>query len=407
MKNTIHNKARQKAIEALGIIETPAEEQYDNITSLAAYICDVPIAMISFIHGEEQWIKSKVGTDLETTPLKSSFCAYTIAQGDGILEIQDTRQDERFSNLPAVTTKKQPFLFYAGFPLKDHNSTVVGTLCLLDYKPRRLCAEQRQALLTLGNQVENLLELKQKNQVLEDSKTDLKKHNNLLKDFAGAVSHDLKMPLASIVMTIDVLKSKYAKQLDEQGINYLDRLKQSSLGMSDYITNILAYYETENVSSEDYAEMPFGLKEFLESIIDMLNIDSNCEINLPDKNFEMICNRSGLEQIFLNLLGNSLKYNDKKETIIDIEGQEKENCYYFQVTDNGMGIPKEQQTKIFDLFSIATDRDRHGKKGNGIGLSTVYRLVHKLGGEIKVDSQVGEYTRFSFSIEKQKPKKTA
>src|SRR5699024_10726565 len=160
------------------------------------------------------------------------------------------------------------------------------------------------------------------------------------------------------------------------------------------------------VSSEDFSEHPFDLKGFLESIIDMLNIEGDCEINFPEDNMDLVCNRSGLEQVFLNLLGNSLKYNDKQKTIIDIEAKEDKGFYEFRITDNGMGIPEDQLENIFDLFSIANERDRYGKKGNGIGLSTVQRLVHKLGGEISVESEYGKYTSFTFSIKKQKAKMT-
>src|SRR5699024_1849256 len=118
------------------------------------------------------------------------------------------------------------------------------------------------------------------------------------------------------------------------------------------------YYETENISSLDYSKNPFGLKEFLEDIIDMLNIEEDCEINYPEKNFDLICNRSGLEQVFLNLLGNSLKYNDKKKTRITIQAREYDTFYAFSVTDNGMGIPKEKQETVFNLFSIAAEQDK-------------------------------------------------
>src|SRR5699024_2628617 len=203
------------------------------------------------------------------------------------------------------------------------------------------------------------------------------------------------------------IETKYGGQLDEQAINYLNRLKQSSFGMSSYISNILDYYETDNISFEDYEEEPFDLKTFLEGIVDMLNIEADCEINLPEKTFGLICNRSGLEQILLNLLGNSLKYNNKDKIVIDISCEEEDDFYRFSITDNGMGIPKEKQKDIFSWFSTATETDRHGQKGNGIGLSSVHKLVHNLGGEIRVDSKVGEYTNFTFTIKKPKAKKTA
>lgn len=89
----------------------------------------------------------------------------------------------------------------------------------------------------------------------------------------------------------------------------------------------------------------------LEEIVDILNITEKCEINFPDKNLELDCNRIALEQIFLNLINNSLKYNDKNEIIIDIECIEDNYFYHFTVTDNGLGIPQDKQEFIFDFFS--------------------------------------------------------
>lgn len=405
MKNqqiTEKEEARVAALKKLGILDSPGEKQYDNLTELAAYICQVPIAMISLVDEDRQWIKSKVGIDICETERKHSFCTHTIVSPKGFMEIEDARSDSRFENNPFVNQQENSIIFYAGYALNDEEGHALGTLCLMDFKPNKLEKSQKEALFTLGNQVEALFELRQKNKKLTASKNQLHEQNNLLKNFAGAVSHDLKMPLASIVMTIDLLRSKYRDKIGEEGVNYMNKLKQSSLGMSEYITHILNYYETDNISSEDYSEEPFDIKGFLENIVDMLNIDGNIEINFPEKNFELICNRSGLEQIFLNLMGNSLKYNDKKKTIINIQGEELKNYYHFRISDNGMGIPKEELENIFNLFSTATEQDRHGRKGNGIGLSTVKKIVEKLGGEITAESEVGEYTSFAFTIKKPK-----
>lgn len=405
MKNqqiTEKEEARVAALKKLGILDSPGEKQYDNLTELAAYICQVPIAMISLIDEDRQWIKSKVGIDICETERKHSFCTHTIVSPEGYMEIEDARLDPRFENNPFVNQGENAIIFYAGYALNDEEGHALGTLCLMDFKPNKLEKSQKEALFTLGDQVEALFELRQKNKKLTASKNQLHEQNNLLKNFAGAVSHDLKMPLASIVMTIDLLRSKYRDKIGEEGVNYMKKLKQSSLGMSEYITHILNYYETDNISSEDYSDEPFGIKGFLENIVDMLNIDGNIEINFPEDNFELICNRSGLEQVFLNLLGNSLKYNDKEKTIINIEGKELKNHYHFRISDNGMGIPKEELENIFNLFSTATEQDRHGRKGNGIGLSTVKKIVEKLGGEITAESEVGEYTSFTFTIKKPK-----
>ncbi len=397
---THNEKERLAALEEMEILDTSTEKQYDNITELAAYICDTPIALINLVAQDRQWTKSRYGCDFTGSSRETSFCGHAILRPHELMEVEDAREDVRFHDNPMVLTKKDPIIFYAGYPLKDSFGHVFGTLCIIDHKPRRLDKRQKKALKTLGSQVEALLELRLKNNQLEKSKSNLKYHNDLLKDFAGTVSHDLKMPLSNTILTVDILKKQYADKLDKKALDYLDRLKQSSFGMSDYISTILKYYETENISSLDYSKNPFGLKEFLEDIIDMLNIEEDCEINLPEKNFDLICNRSALEQVFLNLLGNSLKYNDKKKTRITIQAREYDTFYAFSVTDNGMGIPKEKQETVFNLFSIAAEQDKTGKKGHGIGLSTVKKIVEKLGGKIKLTSEPGEFTTFEFTIQK-------
>jgi signal transduction histidine kinase len=229
---------------------------------------------------------------------------------------------------------------------------------------------------------------------------ELKEKNEELKNFAGIVSHDMKMPLANMIITSDMLRSKYGSLLDVQGKQYLDYIKQSSFTLSEYITGLLEHYESDKTASLNGES--FDSHDLLEDIIELLNINIDCEINLPEENIEMHANKVALEQILLNLIANSLKYNDKKKIRIDINCTENNGFYYFKISDNGMGIPKDKVNHIFDLFATTGKLDRNGKKGNGIGLSTVKKLVKKLNGEITVSSTVGKGTSFQFNIEKLK-----
>lgn len=249
----------------------------------------------------------------------------------------------------------------------------------------------------LAKQVENLFDLRRHNLKLENVTKVLLEKNSQLKDFAGTVSHDMKMPLANMILTADMLKAKYADRFDEDGIKYLDYLKQSSFKLSSYITGILQHYESDNLT-EPIIEEEFDIHDLLEEIIDLLNIDYNCVINLPEENLMMNCNRIALEQIILNLVSNSLKYNNKEEIIIDIECKRSDDFYHFTIKDNGIGIPKDKQEDIFKLFTIIEETDRSGNRGNGIGLSTVKKLVKSLGGEISVESEVNKGTSFHFSL---------
>jgi signal transduction histidine kinase len=398
--HTIKNNTetdRLKALKALDILDTQPEKEYDELTSLAAYICNTPVSLISLVDENRQWFKSKIGIDSSETHRKHSFCTHAIESSKSIYEIEDASKDPVFKDNPHVVEKG--LRFYAGAPLILESGHVLGTICVIDFIPKKLTEPQKKALKNLANQVVKLLELRFKQKNLIETQKHLKEKNVQLQNFAGVVSHDMKMPLANIIVTIDILKSKYKNKLDDAGFQYLNNLKQSAFKMSDYISNILMHYESDTITETDLKEY-VDLHELLESIIELIDVNDNCDINIPEKNKIIFCNKVALEQILLNLIGNSLKYNDKDNIIVDLDFFEDETHYFFSVKDNGIGIEKDKQKEIFKLFTTVAEQDRRGQKGNGIGLSTVKKLINNLGGKIQVDSEKGIYTKFTFSIEK-------
>lgn len=393
----VNEKSRLKTLEKLQLLESGPEENYDNITKLASMICGTPVSLVTLIDEKMQTFKSKVGTDISKAPREISHCSHAILNPEDIMEVKDTRDDTRFFDNPYTIGNPQ-ILFYAGMPLKAYNGDVMGTLCVLDVKPNSLTTEQKDALKALGKQVENLFELRRHNLELEKKSLELKEKNSQLRNFAGIVSHDMKMPLANMIITTDLIKAKYSSNFDEEGIHYLDYLKQSSFKLSNYITGILQHYESDSLFESSTEE--FDIHDLLENIIDLLNINYNCVINLPEDNMMLSCNKIALQQIFINLIGNSLKYNNKEEIIIDVQCSNGGNYYNFAISDNGIGIPKDKQQDIFELFTIVEEVDRTGNRGNGIGLSTVKKLVNSLGGEITVESEINKGTTFKFTMHK-------
>ena len=392
-----NEQIRLSELRQLALLHTEPDPNYDTITRLAAAICEVPIALVSLIDADKQWFKAKIGWDLCDTARDISFCAHAILQPREITIIPDSRLDERFKGNPLLTSD-YPVIFYAGVPLLSKTGNPIGTLCIIDHKPRNLSEAQISALKDLALQVENLFELRRSNLQLQEVEQLLTKKNEQLKKFAGTVSHDMKMPLANMIVTTDILRAKYAPKLDAQGIDYLSYLKQSSFSLSDYIDNLLSYYESEELQVKNLEK--FDLHHLLEEIIDLLKISEDYIINLPESGNELNSSKSAVQQILLNLITNSLKYNDKDTGIITINCVEDHAYYYIQISDNGKGIAADKLDSIFDLFSIASETDNKGKKGNGIGLSTVRNLVHSLGGIISVSSTEGEGATFDFTIQK-------
>ncbi|MGZ3811587.1 MAG: PAS domain S-box protein [Mucilaginibacter sp.] len=167
---------RLKALGMYQILDTQPEKEFDAITRLASYICKAPIALISFIDAERQWVKSRVGMEAKQLPRKDAFCNHTILT-DEIFEIHDVLENETFRRNPFVVNDPQ-IRFYAGAPLIDPNGFRIGALCVMDMVQRSLTDEQLIALRTLADEVmSNLVLRKQKKQLRDNLLTDREYYN--------------------------------------------------------------------------------------------------------------------------------------------------------------------------------------------------------------------------------------
>ncbi|MBD2122243.1 ATP-binding protein [Trichocoleus sp. FACHB-262] len=149
---------RFESLLQYAILDTEAEESFDELCRLAAYICQTPIALISLSDSNRQWFKAKVGLDATEVPRDVAFCSHAVLQYD-MFVVPDTLADERFATNPLVVADPH-IRFYAGSPLLTAKGHALGTLCTLDRVPRQLSPEQLTALQSLGNQVMRQLELR-------------------------------------------------------------------------------------------------------------------------------------------------------------------------------------------------------------------------------------------------------
>ena len=150
-----HNEAlRLHSLHSLDILDTPTEERFDRITRMAIRLFDVPIAMVSLLDEKRQWLKSCAGMPTIELPREITFCAHAIL-GDDVFVVPNMHDDERFRDNPLVI--EQNVRFYAGCPLKALNGTNLGTLCVVDTKPRSFSDEDKATLRDLAGIVEREL----------------------------------------------------------------------------------------------------------------------------------------------------------------------------------------------------------------------------------------------------------
>jgi GAF domain-containing protein len=153
-----HERQRLKVLWQYDVLDTVPEEIFDDLTELAAGICEAPIALISLVDENRQWFKSKVGMTVGETSRDVSFCAHAIQQ-EGLFIVPDATRDDRFANNPLVVSDPK-IRFYAGAPLVTPDGHALGTLCVIDKVPRQLRPEQQQALRVLARHVMTQLELR-------------------------------------------------------------------------------------------------------------------------------------------------------------------------------------------------------------------------------------------------------
>jgi GAF domain-containing protein len=159
-------RKRLKVLWQYDVLDTVPEALFDDLTELAARICEAPIALISLVDEKRQWFKSKVGTTVNETSRDVSFCSHAIKQSD-LFIVPDATKDERFANNPLVTSDPK-IRFYAGAPLITPDGYALGTLCIIDKVPRELRPDQKQALSILARHVVSQLELRRRSGELAD-----------------------------------------------------------------------------------------------------------------------------------------------------------------------------------------------------------------------------------------------
>jgi two-component sensor histidine kinase/putative methionine-R-sulfoxide reductase with GAF domain len=158
---------RLRSLRSYRVLDTAPEASFDDLTALAARVCETPIAYISLIDETRQWFKAKIGIDAAETPRQSAFCAHAILEPDRILEVADAAADARFARSEWVTSPPR-IRFYAGAPLVDREGLALGALCVMDRKPRVLTPEQREALQVLSRHAVDQLELRSRSRALAE-----------------------------------------------------------------------------------------------------------------------------------------------------------------------------------------------------------------------------------------------
>ena len=385
---------RVKKLKSLGILDTPEESFFNEIVKTASLVCEAPISLITLLDEDRQWFKAKCGTDLTETPVSTAICIHTVEETNGYLEIEDLNEDSRFQNDPFVLNDPN-LKSYLGVSLKIETGEKIGTVCVLDFKKRKFTEKQINCLSTLARWTSRLIEEKAKAKIVENQLKTLELINKNLENFAYMVAHDIKAPLRNVNNFSNLILNHEFSPKDSNIKEYAGFICQSSDLLGSLVDKLLDYSRQIQISEDEFDF--FNLNNLIEEVIYVLDIGKEeLQYNVDTNEMMVFASRDILRQVIQNIISNAIKYKDRKKEIqaLQIKLDKIDSFYTIEFSDNGLGISKERLDEIFQLFN----KDNENRFSTGVGLSVVQGLLNKIGGNIKVESQLFIGTKVVVSI---------
>ncbi len=399
---------RIAALHSYRILDTPREEEFDAIVKVVSSICGVPISIINLLDAERQWFKAEVGLGMRETPLPASICTHAILQ-PGLSVVPDTLEDRRFADNPLVIGVPN-LRFYAGALLETPDGLPLGTICVLDYKPRQLDDSQKALLRLMAQQIMKLFELRRINarerrarkraEVRAETTTtqlvDAAREAALREQFIAVLGHDLRNPLASIQAGTELLR----KGKGDAGETL--RLMQGSVSrMSALIDDIMDFARGRLGKGIEIGRSDVLLEPVLRQVVDELRglgsrqeIVADLGVGAP-----VHCDAARIGQLLSNLLANALMHGSSS-TPVHVAAHAADGWFELSVSNSGPPIPAAALDKLFQPFFRGDARA--SQQGLGLGLYIASEIARAHGGTLTVASSP-EKTTFTFRMRSRKP----
>jgi two-component sensor histidine kinase len=366
LKAALHSaeEYRLDALRRYDILDTPREADFDEVVKVTSAICNAPISVINLIDHGRQWFKAEVGLGVRETPIDSSICAHAILQSE-LFVIPDTTQDDRFCDNPLVTG--DPHLrFYAGALLETPEGFPLGTVCVLDYKPRDLDETQKAFLRLMAHQVMKLLELRR---IAASERVARRRAEELVEEKETLMregDHRLMNSL-QLVQSILALQSRNASNEDTR--TQLDLASNRVLAIATVHRQLHLTGSMEQVDIADFLRrLCESLKHTAPAQIDAINITADTSLRQSDL-------ATGLGLLVAELVTNSFKYAYPagRRGSVDVDFKETADGWRLMVSDQGQGFPEG-----FDL-----------NQSKGFGMKVVKAFVRRLNAKLAVSSRPG------------------
>ena len=406
---------RLASLQALDILDTGAEPAFDRITRMAAQQFDVPIALVTLVDSARQWFKSKVGLTVDETPREDSFCQFAIMD-KVVLQIPDASRDPRFANNPFVLGEPN-IRFYAGAPLTTARGFRLGTICLIDTKPRALLDEAQQAQLRdLAEMVIREMELRRLHRLLganpsgigsevalalrslREADEELSRQAQM--DVVAHIAHELRTPLGAMLGFAEIIRREHFGAIgDPRYADYAGQIEDCGQHLLEVLSNTL-----------DLARAAQGGLALVESAVDVGETVRLAEklcwgelerrrvklvLDLQSLTTQISADRSQVSQMLVNLIGNAARHIPGESEITVQSRLRADGGLDLSVIDQGCGMTSETIRQAIIPFRRVASSMQSDHPGLGIGLPLTKRLIELHGGSLAIDSKPGRGSKIT------------
>ena len=421
---------RLQALRATALLDTPAEEAFDRLTSLGARVVRAPVALVSLISKDRHYVKSAYGMPAGADiPWSHSFCRHVVETRSPLI-VPDAREWPALRDNPAII--EFGAIAYAGIPLSTHEGHVLGTFCVIDHQPRQWNEDEVRLVTDLAASTMSEINLRCERNLartaqveLEDAHAEeqarrdechrllaelqrrqcedatvrtkaaaLARSNADLEQFAYLASHDLQEPLRMVAGFLNLIQRR-GPAFDDQNRQWLTSAAEGALRMQRMIQDLLAYARLDTVACDGLVcDSDAALAEALRILATKLTLAQGQVERGPLP--PVVGVHSQLVQLFQNLIANAVKYRGPEAPRIHVLATVRSSEIEFAVEDNGIGIESALAPHIFNLFCRLPSPGP--QRGTGLGLAICKRIVERHGGRIWVDSRPGGGSVFRFTL---------
>jgi len=414
-----NEEERVQSLEHLKVLDSVPEKVFEDIVLLATTLCDVPIALVSLVDRDRQWFKSCIGLDVQETHRDLAFCAHAILQPTDVMVIEDATADARFAYSPLVNGP--PYIrFYAGAPIVTEDGHALGTVCVIDVKPRQLSESQVTALQALARQAAalldaRLLQLQRDEQVTRlhsqldrlahsrdeaKSQLDHSKRISSLGMLTASIAHDFNNLLQGVGTALEMmrLRSRRPVEVERYAAAGLQSIEQGRQLIHYLLTSVRG--DGPEVICIDISSRLHAAQASMRNAV---GPHINLSFDFTAWGWGVMCVEVQLHAVVMNLLSNAQDAITGVGRIhIATRWQHVESdptlaagdYIVLSVCDDGPGMAAETLARAFEPFFTT----KPVGKGTGLGLAQAKDFAFKSGGDVRVETAQGEGTTVSLYL---------